>query len=331
MNIQDPFVLDHNVAQNLNETIRDLMIKEFSIAAYKAERWQAIEFATTKCLLDILDDRIPEGFDEELALASIPGMKLGEYQFVVELKSPTLSPQLLRTLEAEGDLYKAWSKKMIHFIYDVIERIIMFDSEVISTNMPEPVKKSRKYNHKEKSDRSLRESLKTPIIVDEEEENGEGEITVNVETSEDVEVKEVKVTIPEVVEEEVDLTKDPRRELYLDADYYIDMNSFIMCRVWAERKKLGNMLKERGFTESIELEQSISERLYYDNHYEKKPSIMEMRIIMKSVILNNRAEIMVDVSGPPGQGEFHCVYHYLKKFVIKMADKFFDIEIPGLL
>jgi hypothetical protein len=81
-----------------------------------------------------------------LALASIPGMKLGEYQFVVELKSPTLSPQLLRTLEAEGDLYKAWSKKMIHFIYDVIERIIMFDSEVISTNMPEPVKKSRKYN-----------------------------------------------------------------------------------------------------------------------------------------------------------------------------------------
>jgi hypothetical protein len=56
-------------------------------------------------------------------------MKLGEYQFVVELKSPTLSPQLLRTLEAEGDLYKAWSKKMIHFIYDVIERIIMFDSE----------------------------------------------------------------------------------------------------------------------------------------------------------------------------------------------------------
>jgi hypothetical protein len=40
-----------------------------------------------------------------LALASIPGMKLGEYQFVVELKSPTLSPQLLRTLEAEGDLY----------------------------------------------------------------------------------------------------------------------------------------------------------------------------------------------------------------------------------
>ena len=91
------------------------------------------------------------------------------------------------------------------------------------------------------------------------------------------------------------------------------------------------MLKERGFTESIELEQSISERLYYDNHYEKKPSIMEMRIIMKSVILNNRAEIMVDVSGPPGQGEFHCVYHYLKKFVIKMADKFFDKEIPGLL
>jgi uncharacterized membrane protein YdfJ with MMPL/SSD domain len=68
--------------------------------------------------LDVLDDRIPEGFDEELALASIPGMKLGEYQFVVELKSPTLSPQLLRTLEAEGDLYKAWSKKMIHFIYD---------------------------------------------------------------------------------------------------------------------------------------------------------------------------------------------------------------------
>jgi hypothetical protein len=37
-------------------------------------------------------------------------------------------------------------------------------------------------------------------------------------------VKEVKVTIPEVVEEEIDLTKDPRRELYQDADYYIDMN-----------------------------------------------------------------------------------------------------------
>jgi hypothetical protein len=53
---------------------------------------------------------------------------------------------------------------------------------------------------------------------------------------------------------------------------------------------------------------------------------MEMRIIMKSVILNNRAEIMVDVSGPPGQGEFHCVYHYLKKFVIKMA-----VEIIVLL
>lgn len=308
INIQDPFVLDHNVAQNLNETIRDLMIKEFSIAAYKAERWQAIEFAQTKSLIDVLDDRVPEGFDEDLALACIPGMKLGEYQFVVELKSPSLSPSLLRQLEAEGDMYLAWSKKMLKFMYDVIERIMMFDCDVISTNMPDPITQSRKYDHKARSEISLKRSMVKPRVEPTEEVEG---VKQEEESAE-----------PELI--------DPKKELYQDADFYIDMNTYIMCRVWAERKKLGNMLKERGFSESLELEQSISERLYYDNHYENKAPIMEMRVILKSVILKNRAEILVDVSGPPGQGEFHCVYHYLKKFVIKMADKYFDIEVSPM-
>ncbi|CAG2210021.1 TUT1 [Mytilus edulis] len=310
INIQDPFVLDHNVTQNMNETIRELMIKEFNIAAYKAERWQAIEFAQTKSLIDVLDDRVPEGFDETLALSSIPGIKLGEYQFLVELKAPALSPQLLRTLEAEGNMYLAWCKKMMGFLYTVIEKIMMFNCETVSTNMPDVCIKSRKYDHSAMSERSLKRGLKRPHSV--VEEAGDEESSTKEETSEEV-------------------LEDPRTELYKNAEFYIDMNTYIMCRIWAERKKIGNMLKERGFTDSMELEQTISERLYYDNHYENKSPIMEMRIIMKSVILNNRAEIMVDVSGPPGQGEFHCVYHYLKKFTLKLAEKFFDAqELPPL-
>ncbi|CAC5404302.1 MTPAP [Mytilus coruscus] len=308
INIQDPFVLDHNVTQNMNETIRELMIKEFNIAAYKAERWQAIEFAQTKSLIDVLDDRVPEGFDETLALSSIPGIKLGEYQYLVELKAPALSPQLLRTLEAEGNMYLAWCKKMMGFLYTVIEKIMMFNCETISTNLPEICIKSRKYDHSAMSQESLKRGLKRPHSV--VEESGDGESSMKEDTPEEV---------------------DPRTKLYKNAEFYIDVNAYIMCRIWAERKKIGNMLKERGFTDSMELEQTISERLYYDNHYENKSPIMEMRIIMKSIILNNRAEIMVDVSGPPGQGEFHCVYHYLKKFTLKLADKFFDAqELPPL-
>jgi hypothetical protein len=89
-----------------------------------------------------------------------------------------------------------------------------------------------------------------------------------------------------------------------------------MCRVWAERKKLGNMLKERGFTESIELEQSISERLYYDNHYEKKPSIMEMRIIKSSAFYYLQ----------------YIWYFFVKEFVSHFDDKlrFIIYSKPGI-
>lgn len=322
INIQDPFVLDHNVAQNINETIRDLFIRELSIAAYKAERWQAIEFAQTKNLIDVLDDRIPEGFDESLALSGVPGMKLGEYQFVVELKAPSLSPQMLRSLESEGDLYTAWSKRMISFIYNAIEKVLMFDCEVIATNVSDIAVKSRKYDHAERSEKSLQRGMKRSRQA--MEDGGEGEIGGKGEDEGGAKGEcESEGTAMNVDQQE---TYDPKAELYSDAQFFIDMNSYIMCRIWAERKKIGNILKERGYGESIELEQTISERLYYDNHYDGKSPIMEMRIILKSMILNNRAEILVDVSGPPGQSEYHCVYHYLKKFVLKMVDKFF---VPG--
>lgn len=349
INIQDPFVLDHNVTQNMNETIRDLFIRELSIAAYKAERWQALEFAQTKNLIDVLDEKIPDGFDPSLVMSSVPGMRLGEYQFVVELKAPSLSPQMLRSLEAEGDLYTAWCKRMIGFVYNMIEKILMFDCEIIATNVSDIAVKSRKYDHAERSEQSLRRGMKRSreSMEDDgqgqEEGQGEGEGNEGQEKGED-QVEEGQGKSENQGEGEskgedesgsqdnsgaaaadVDMY-DPRAELYSDAQFFIDMNSYIMCRMWAERKKIGNILKERGFGESLELEQSISERLYYDNHYEGKKPILEMRIILKSMILNNRAEILVDVSGPPGQSEFHCVYHYIKKYILKMVDKFFAPE-----
>lgn len=47
MNIQDPFVLNHNIAQNLNEKARDATIREFRIAAIKTSVWGNEGFSVT--------------------------------------------------------------------------------------------------------------------------------------------------------------------------------------------------------------------------------------------------------------------------------------------
>jgi len=39
MNIQDPFVLSHNITQNVNEKAREQIVREFRIAAIKTSVW----------------------------------------------------------------------------------------------------------------------------------------------------------------------------------------------------------------------------------------------------------------------------------------------------
>lgn len=60
-NIQDPFVLDHNITLNINEKTRHLIMTEFRIAAAKVERWKMPDNQATKSLTDIFTEDVPEG------------------------------------------------------------------------------------------------------------------------------------------------------------------------------------------------------------------------------------------------------------------------------
>ncbi|OWF46345.1 speckle targeted PIP5K1A-regulated poly(A) polymerase-like [Mizuhopecten yessoensis] len=357
-NMQDPFVLDHNITLNINEKMRQLIAMEFRVAAAKAAKWQLAEKAATKTILDLFTEDVPEGVKfTDLTCKTTSGIQLGEYQFTIELKMDSLDQSLLHTLRKTGNLQVAWCKKMCVFAYGILERVLMYDIEINKTNVTEPLPKSRYYDHKPKgrkrtnsSDAVEAESKKTKTGTTEKPETstaGQSAAEKDVEASTSLEAGPASASasasvpgagtgtvctpeagtgaVPEAAQQEEPMDEGAAiSESYEDADVYLDMDLKIFCRTWAERKKFLAAFKERGYSDSVELEQAVSERLYYDHFKTARFPIVEYNFIVKSIVNGSNAVLLFTAQGDKDQKEFYCVFHYIKKFLTKMADKHFS-------
>ena len=123
-------------------------------------------------------------------------------------------------------------------------------------------------------------------------------------------------------EEEIDTYDLPYD--YDDSDYYIDLDVSVWCRIWAERKRITAELKYRGFQDSLELEQTITERLFYDVFGPANSPLTEFRCVLRSVVTEKTASLIIDCTPRGQQKEFNAIYHYMKKFTEKMVSKFFS-------
>ncbi|XP_033733315.1 speckle targeted PIP5K1A-regulated poly(A) polymerase-like [Pecten maximus] len=342
-NIQDPFVLDHNITFNINEKMRQLIAMEFRVAAAKAAKWNNPDNTGTRTILDLFTEEVPEGVEfTDLTSKTTSGIQLGEYQFTLELKMDNLDQGLLHTLRRTGNIQVAWCKKMCVFAYGILERVLMYDIEINKTNITDPLPKSRYYNHKAKGRKRSNSSnsqdaeskkTKTADTTQEPETSKDGESgekeNINVLPGPGVELEtDSTQTVGTVTGaeggQEAEPMEEDKTESYEDADVYLDMDVKIFCRTWAERKKFMSAFKERGYTDSIELEQAVSERLYYDHFKTAKFPIVEYNFVIKSIVNGSNAVLLITANGDKDQKEFYCVFHYIKKFLTKMADKHFS-------
>lgn len=350
MNIQDPFVLNHNITLNVNDKLASKISQELKIAEAKSKTWFDVKFAETKSITDILNDIIPEGLNLDVVNKTVDasGLILGKYQFLVPMKTQNMTPLKLRELEEEGDIYLGWCKRMVKFIHGLIERVLMFDCEVRTTNLPKEFhKKSRDYDHSKKTKPATTGVKRGPDSTDEattakkskteenkdtdakpstssentqEQKNSESQAGARKEDPEvPMETSGAEGKVPEGPIDPFDAVID-----FSKNDIYLDMDVLVFLRVWAERKKIGNKLKERGFQESIELEQTISETLFYDYLKPSRNPILEFRLIFRSDVKPGMASsLLVEAITKPHMREYDAVFHFVKKFVLKAVEKWF--------
>lgn len=411
--LQDPFVLNHNITQNVNEKMLTKIVKEMQLAVVKSERWFDVANAETKSIMDIFSEDVPVGFQpKKMKMSRKPkGLaEIGPYQFVIDMNMDKLSRADIQTLQASGSMQLTWCKKMIVFLYRQIERLLMFDCDLALVNLPVTFKPSRTYSvyrHVGQPFRPTTEEQGTEQEMEGQEEGMDGQQEVG--TSQEVEnnwsdpnqpstsqgddqhfTEEAEEssqsqtsapvgeeyadvdfgshggwapageapTLPHVVdgtelvpvenpldndeedeeeaiqrqeeeqrrfEEEENQRQDPSYIQYDfgDSEYYIDMDVKVMCRIWVERKNLIKELKERGFKENLQLEQIVSERLFYEVHGPTQKPVTEFRCVMRSLVSDSGASVLVDCMADKRQKEYDCIYHYMKKFVLKNVDKFF--------
>ena len=412
MILQDPFVLNHNITQNVNEKMVIKMLKEMQLAEVKAAGWFNVANAETKSIMDILGDEVPEGFEVKkvkLAQKARGLPDLGPYQFLIELNMDKLSRADFQNLHATGNMHLTWCRKMMVFLYRLIERVLMFDCDLANANFPVTLKPSRKYSIYRQVEEPYRPTLNEDQGGDEMEftqeagEEGQEGANQEVETSPDskgdwsnpdqpstsqsdnqsVPVKDTPeestpaqptssvdvddedynfgphggwapagegpmlpsvvdgtelVAVVDLEEEEENSREDDGKKVkeeagshnpsyiqydFEDSELYIDMDVKVMCRIWVERKNLMKELKERGLGENLQLEQTVSERLFYEVHGPAKRPITEFRCVLRSIVSDSGASVLVDCMADERQKEYNCIYHYMKKFAIKCVEKFF--------
>lgn len=415
MILQDPFVLDHNITQNVNQKMVVKVIKEMRLAEAKAMQWFDVAHAESKSLMDILGEEVPEGFEIPKIRLSQTVSQLGPYQFVIDMNMEKISRADFQTLEASGNVNLCWCKKMMVFLYRMIERVLMFDCQVADMTLPvnpNSLKSSRKYsiyrtvsepfrpstateegqeseaqehtemegqeeawenqeeagtsqasgsnypgtsqdyNQSTKDDKSATTKNKQNLAEGDSVEHGDDEEYPQREWSsveegqnlpsvvdgtelvavmdpdnydeEDEEEERRKKEEEQRIEEE-DQQHDPSYIVYdyQGSDYHIDMDVKVMCRIWVERKNLMKELKERGFKENLQLEQTVSERLFYEVHGPMRRPVTEFRCVMRSIMTENGASVLIDCMADTRQKEYDCIYHYMKKFATKAVEKFF--------
>jgi hypothetical protein len=313
-----------------------------------------------------------------------------------------------QTLEASGNVNLCWCKKMMVFLYRLIERILMFDCEVADMTLPvsqNSLKSSRKYAIYRTVSEPFRPAAAEEGQGSDEQTEMEGQegswqeewtgqdeagtsqaaggdwsepgssqdysqsttegnpATTGEGNEEGYQMNEwapagedqtqpsmvdgtemVAVTDPAQYEEEDEHEAEERRKReekerqeeedqqhnpsyilydYQGSDYHIDMDVKVMCRIWVERKNLMKELKDRGFKDNLQLEQTVSERLFYEVHGPAKKPVTEFRCVMRSIVTDKGPSVLIDCMADTRQKEYDCIYHYMKKFALKAVDKFF--------
>lgn len=274
----------------------------------------------------------------DLANVSTTGMKLGEYQFSIDLKMDNLDSGVLHQLRKTGNVQVAWCRQMCLFAHRVLERVLMFDVEINKSNLTAPLPKSRYYDHK-KGTGKRPASSGSGESENKKSKTGETSTADQPGTSEGAGVESGSggksgsggesgsgVESRSGAGAEIEHMEDESSENASDenANVYVDMDIKIFCRIWAERKKFTAAFKERGYTDSVELEQAVSERLYYDHFGPARYPLVEYNTIVKSIITGSKATLLFEFQGDLKQKEFFCVYNYIKKFLTKLADKHFQ-------
>ncbi|XP_053373907.1 speckle targeted PIP5K1A-regulated poly(A) polymerase-like isoform X2 [Mercenaria mercenaria] len=199
MNMQDPFVLNHNITQNVNEKTRDKIVRELRIAAIKTSVWGNEGFSMTTPsgggdLIHLLNNEVPDIILQEdqekqeqiMEKGRMPAREAGEYEFEIELKPTQMSSKLLKQLQ-KGENYRVeWCKKICEFIIRILKEVLMLTveelpeaTEEIRQKMKEEMAKKAaadKRNNEIKERRRLRriekrKELEEKIKKEEEELN----------------------------------------------------------------------------------------------------------------------------------------------------------------
>ncbi|KAJ8307543.1 hypothetical protein KUTeg_015627 [Tegillarca granosa] len=266
VNIQDPFVLNHNITLNVNDKMASKISQELKIAETKSKTWFDVKFAETKSITDIFNDIVPEGLNLDAVNKTVDasGLVLGKYQFLVPMKTQNMTPIKLRELEEEGDIYLGWCKRMVKFIYGLIERVLMFDCEIRTTNLPEEFhKKTRTYDHSKKvklattgvkrgpdstdqvTNAKKSKTEENKVIEDKKpsanSENTEEQKNKNPQCQVDARKEDSEVPM-ETSGAEGKVPEGPVDPFNAEIDFskneiFLDMDVLVFLRIWAERKK----------------------------------------------------------------------------------------------
>ncbi|XP_060558381.1 speckle targeted PIP5K1A-regulated poly(A) polymerase-like [Ruditapes philippinarum] len=173
MNMQDPFVLNHNITQNVNEKMRDKIVRELRIAAIKTSVWGNEGFSMTTPsgggdLIHLLNNEVPDIILQEdqekqetiLEKGRMPAREAGEYEFEVELKPTQMSSKLLKQLQ-KGENYRVeWCKKMCDFILRIIKEVLMLTIE----DLPEATEEIRQRMKEEMAKKEFADKRNKEIL-----------------------------------------------------------------------------------------------------------------------------------------------------------------------
>ncbi|KAL3835818.1 hypothetical protein ACJMK2_021289 [Sinanodonta woodiana] len=168
VSIQDPFVLDHNVAQNVNEKTRKLIQREFHIAAAKSKSWSNDGFFLDpdfepSDLVYLLMPDLPEEIikedqeaqqkeQEQAAKKKLEPNSDGTFEFEIELKPGSLTSKFLQVLHAKPNWRVEWCHRVSAFITRILREILLLRVEELPEKVEETEEKSEEGVEKSSTD-----------------------------------------------------------------------------------------------------------------------------------------------------------------------------------
>lgn len=331
--LQDPFVLDHNITQNVSERMKIQIAQEMNVAAAKASKWP--DNPQTKSFMDVINDDIPEGLDLKEVIVAVRkdkpkakkkkgqavDLELGDFQFAIEMKTELYNAQFLAKLGDAPDRFVAWAQHTALFIHMLMERVLMFDCEVASHNLTTAPIKSRQYFIRRKPQMKRTTSGSGDGSGASKKQKTESGFNTSGENA-----GESTVPGPSgATEMQGDAANKPSEydtSEFQDSEAYIDMDVQVFCRTWGQRKKFTQFFKNQGYVDGVGLEQAISENLYYEHIGREHLAIVISQVVITSVRQGTTGYVLVDFKGDRRQKELFAISKYVKKFVENMTKSY---------